>query len=70
MKILVDYEKSSGYITTEDGCAHFIGQELSFTEHKEPISEKAGLGIPEMIQLKKAGFTAQEIGEMKMTGVL
>ena len=61
MKILVDYDKTSGFITIENGETYITRSDMSVTEHKQNSD------IVEMIKL---GATPDEIIKLKHNGVI
>lgn len=66
IKILVDYDISTGEI--KDGSlyiANYVG--LGHLQHKE---EDKKSNVDELIALKKAGFDASEIIELKQSKLL
>lgn len=60
MKILVDYDKSTGELTLPDGSTHFVAIGLSFKAYEEPTTPlkelvAAGMSADDLIKLKHGG---------------
>lgn len=60
MKILVEYDKSTGEIALPDGSTYFVAKGLSFKAHEEPNTPlkelvAAGMSADDLIKLKHGG---------------
>ena len=63
MKVILNYDELTGNITDSKGVYLFMYGGLSYDSVDDMTS------IDEMIKLKNAGFTAQEIIEMRKAGL-
>lgn len=66
MKIIVNYDPSSGNVTHNGMNMGCVGCELQVSEYKESI----GANISELKELKAAGFEVDEILQMKREGII
>jgi len=61
MKVIVEYEPNSGNITDSTGC--LVGTFFSLKPFDE--DQKSNATIGELVKLKEAGFTVDEIVTLK-----
>lgn len=64
MKILVDYDPFSGNINSEDG--NYLGCQLGLEKHEAKTDSK----MQSLIELKKAGFSTDEIIQLDQRGLI
>ena len=71
MKIIVEYDESLDQVRSKDGMILWTGPLEHWGEYKEQSEQTQETSkVSSVIELKKAGFSAQEIVEMTRGGVL
>lgn len=65
MKILLEYDEASGQVTDAAGV-----MPICYLGLKSFEPDSAGLTVKEIVKLKDAGFSAEEITELKSGGVI
>lgn len=66
MKVIFEYDPSTGNLTDRDGCVYTVG--MNMNHFGDPAEQ--GTTVRDLIKLKEAGFSAEEIVQMKDGGVL
>jgi hypothetical protein len=71
MKIIVDYDPVTGFVRNpSDSLIICTILALRFTPFEEEKRAKKEITSVELVRLKQAGFTSEEIVEMHQKGVL
>ncbi len=66
MYIKVKYDKGSGEVRSIDG--EYVGIAMGLEKHE--TDNKEAVSVKDLVDLKEAGFTADEINEMHKKGVI
>lgn len=71
MKVILEYDESAQTLLGKDNVGYWYGPINHYGEYKEqPEQTQETSKVSSVIELKKAGFSAQEIVEMTRGGVL
>lgn len=66
-KIILEYEDTNGFVYDANGL--YIGSNLQLKPF-EVTDEKSGVPIDDLVKLRNAGFTTEEIIELKRKDLL
>jgi hypothetical protein len=67
-KIVLNYDASTGFIY--DANDVYIASNLTLTPFDDIADQKSGVAIDDLVKLRNAGFTTDEIIELKRKDLL